>query len=111
MSEDYLSQHVEQIRQLFDVLGEPWQASFEDDSKTLVRWMEQHWLGGEHGPGETKRAFTVADQEAAWPLLGKLGLVDRLEPSRRDYDEVVVLGAAGIGIYRRLGLVREAGVT
>jgi hypothetical protein len=111
MSGNYLSHHRDRIRRLFGLLDEPWDEQFERDPVALVRWMEQHWLGGEHGPGETKRAFTAAEQDAVWPLLGEFGLVDRLEPSRCAYDEVVVLGAAGIGIYRRLGLVRESGVT
>lgn len=111
MSGDYLTHHLDRVQRLFDLLGEPWDPAFDEDHAELVRWMEQHWLGGEHGPGASKRTFTTAEQDAVWPVLGELGLIDRLEPARHEYDEVLVMGAAGIGIHRRLGLVRETGVT
>jgi hypothetical protein len=102
----YFTGHRHTLEQLFKVLGE----TYLHDPEALVAWMERRWLGAEHGPGEGKPQYPEAALEQAWPLLEKLDLVDRKQPTSAEYDEVVVLGAAGIGLYRRLGLVRESGV-
>lgn len=102
----YLDRHREDIRELFAVLGEGWPG----DDAALVSHMEANWLGAEHGPGAAKRAFDEVTKENAWPLLRRLDLVDRTDPPEDHYDQVVVMGAAGIGLYRRLGVVRQSGV-
>jgi len=103
----YYAQHRETLDELLAVLGEP----RHRDPASLVAWMERRWLGAEHGPGAEKPSYLHEAVMRAWPLLQRLDLVDRVEPARRTYDEVVVLGAAGIGLYRRLGLVRSSGVS
>jgi hypothetical protein len=103
----YLDCHREDLRELFTVLGEPWAG---DDDAALVAYMEQRWLGAEHGPGAGKRVFDEETRDAAWPLLRTLEVVDRADPPRDVYDQVVVMGAAGIGLYRRLEVVKESGI-
>lgn len=103
----YLDRHREDIRELFAVLGEDWPG----DDAALVSHMEARWLGAEHGPGGTKRVFDEEAKDKAWPLLRALNLVDRADPPRGHYDQVVVMGAAGIGLYRRLEVVRQSNVT
>lgn len=102
----YLEQHRETLRELFALLGEEWPGNDAD----LIRHMERRWLGAEHGPGAGKRVFPQEIKDEAWPLLRKLEVVDRVDPRRESYDQVVVMGAAGIGLYRRLELVRISGV-
>lgn len=102
----YLDRHRVTLRELFDVLGERWPGG--DDA--LIAHMEKNWLGAEHGPGKGKRAFDDETKDLAWPLLRRLEVVDRADPPRQDYDQVVVMGAAGIGLYRRLQVVKESGV-
>jgi len=102
----YLERHRETLRELFDVLGEEWPGS----DAALVAHMERRWLGAEHGPGAGKRVFPEEIKDRAWPLLRELEVVDRVDPHRESYDQVVVMGAAGIGLYRRLELVRSSGV-
>ena len=104
---NYLQEHRQTLASLFDALGEP----MPQDDERLIRWMEQRWLGAEHGPGAEKPRYSSARVELAWPLLAQLGLVDRVDPIRTQYEEVVVMGAAGIGLYRRLGLVRDSAIS
>jgi hypothetical protein len=105
----YLEEHRETLRQLFDALGRADDWTSDDDA--LVRYMEQRWLGVEHGPGSGKDAFDDDALERAWPLLQQLGVVDRVSPTETEYDHVVVMGASGIGMHRRLELVRLSGIT
>jgi hypothetical protein len=102
----YLDRHRDDLRALFTVLQESWQS----DDPALVRYMEERWLGAEHGPGVSKRVFDEKTKDAAWPLLRTLEVVDRADPPRDQYDQVVVMGAAGIGLYRRLEVVRQSGI-
>lgn len=102
----YLQAHRQTLGELFAALGE----TMPPDDDQLVRWMEQRWLGAEHGPGAEKPTYPADALDQAWPLLQRLDLVDRVNPRGTEYDEVVVMGAAGIGLYRRLGLVRDSGV-
>jgi hypothetical protein len=103
----YLDRYRGDIRALFEVLGENWPG----DDSVLISYMEGRWLGAEHGPGASKRVFDEETKDKAWPLLRRLDLVDRADPPKAGYDQVVVMGAAGIGLYRRLELVRQSGVT
>lgn len=103
----YLDRHREDIKELFAVLGEDWPG----DDAALVFHMEKNWLGAEHGPGAGKRVFGEDTKDKAWPLLRTLEVVDRADPPKDRYDQVVVMGAAGIGLYRRLEVVRQSGVT
>jgi hypothetical protein len=103
----YLQRHREDLRELFDILAEPWPG---DDAR-LIAHMETRWLGAEHGPGASKRTFDEDTKDRAWPLLRKLEVVDRADPPHGRYDQVIVMGAAGIGLYRRLEVVRCSGVT
>ncbi|MCU1484389.1 MAG: hypothetical protein JWN67_1135 [Actinomycetia bacterium] len=109
MATAWFDLHRERLRELFRVLGisDHW----SDDLGQLVRWMEETWLGAEHGRQSGKPVYTPADRDAALPLLTEMGLVGAVEPPADRYGEIVVLGAAGIGLHRRLGLVRSSGVT
>lgn len=102
----YLDRHREHLRDLFAVLDESWPG----DDDALITHMEQRWLGAEHGPGAGKRVFDEDTKDRAWPLLRTLEVVDRADPPKDRYDQVVVMGAAGIGLYRRLEVVRQSGV-
>jgi hypothetical protein len=102
----YLDRSRDDIRALFAVLGEDWPG----DGAALVSYMEQRWLGAEHGPGASKRVYDEETKNKAWPLLRRLDLVDRASPPKSSYGEVVVMGAAGIGLYRRLELVRQSAI-
>jgi hypothetical protein len=102
----YLERHRETLRELFEVLGEEWPGG----DAALIAHMERRWLGAEHGPGAGKRVFPQEVKDRSWPLLRELEVVDRVDPRRESYDQVVVMGAAGIGLYRRLELVRTSGV-
>ncbi len=102
----YLERHRGTLRELFAVLGEAW----TDNDADLMAHMERRWLGAEHGPGAGKREFPQEIKDEAWPLLRELEVVDRVDPRRESYDQVVVMGAAAIGLYRRLELVRASGV-
>jgi len=103
----YLERHRRKLRELFAVLGEDWPG----DDAALLGHMETRWLGAEHGPGRGKTVFGQDTKARAWPLLRELEVVDRADPPRASYDQVVVMGAAGIGLYRRLELVRSSAVT
>jgi len=105
----YLDNHRDDLRELFQALDR--NQDWTDDEAELVRYMERHWLGVEHGPGADKETFDSAAVDRAWPLLRRLGVVDRLNPPRTSYDHVIVMGAAGIGLHRRMELVRSSGVT
>jgi hypothetical protein len=96
------------LRSLFDVLGAS--AYWREDTEELASWMEANWLGAEHGRQEGKPLFDDASQRAARPILEELGLTKRVEPPAERYDEVIVLGAAGIGMHRRIEFVRVSGV-
>ena len=102
----YLARYRLEIERLFELLH---MGAVPDDGE-LVSVMERRWLGGEHGPGSGKAVFDVEQTERAWPILRAMDLVDRVNPSRPRYDEIVVMGAAGIGLHRRLELVRLSGV-
>ena len=103
---NYLDRHRRTVAELFAALGE----NPPQDDGDLVKYMERRWLRGEHGPGEGKPNYGPEIKERAWPLLRRLGLVDRVAPPRGEYDEVLVMGAASIGLHRRLELVRISGV-
>ncbi|EFC79869.1 hypothetical protein [Parafrankia sp. EUN1f] len=103
----YLERHRHRLRELFGVLGEDWPGG----DTALLHHMETRWLGAEHGPGGGKRTFDEGTRSRAWPLLRELEVVDRADPPRAAYDQVIVMGATSIGLYRRLGLVRHSGVT
>jgi hypothetical protein len=102
----YLERHREKLHELFGILDESWPS----DDTSLIAHMESRWLGTEHGPGASKRVFDEGTKERAWPLLRELEVVDRADPPRAAYDQVIVMGAAGIGLYRRLEVVRLSGV-
>jgi hypothetical protein len=102
----YLERHHEDLRELFGILDEPWPG----DDASLMAHMEMRWLGAEHGPGASKRVFDEETKDRAWPLLQKLEVVDRSDPAKDSYDQVIVMGAAGIGMYRRLEVVKQSGV-
>lgn len=102
----YLDRHRKDLSDLFEILQEPWQS----DDPTLVSYMEQNWLGAEHGPGDSKQVFDEKTKDAAWPLLRALEVVDRVDPPQGQYDQVVVMGAAGLGLYRRLEVVKQSGI-
>lgn len=105
----WLDRHRAELRALFEALGleSSWVGS---DDEALIRYMERVWLGREHGAQVGKPTFTAAQQQAALPLLDRLGFVAQVDPDAERYDEVVVLGASGIGLHRRLELVRTSGV-
>ena len=105
----YLEDHRELLVALFDALGKD--ADWSDDPEVLVSHTLPRWLGTEHGSVGSKEHFTPAQIEAARPILAELGLTRRIEPSADTYDEIVVLGAAGIGLHRRLELVRTSQVS
>lgn len=96
------------LYELFDVLGES--RHWTDDQGSLVAWMERAWLGVEHGLQQGKRTYDEAARDRAMPLLTDLGLNGRVDPQSDWYDEIIVLGAAGIGLHRRLELVRTSGI-
>jgi hypothetical protein len=102
----YLDEHRVRLRKLFAILGEDW----PDGNAELIRQMERRWLGSEHGADEAKPKYDAAVRDEAWPILRELGLVDRVEPPRDHYNQIVVMGAANIGVHRRLELVRESRV-
>lgn len=104
----YFEQHRSVLRELFQVLGKD--ADWSDDPDVFVSHTLPRWLGTEHGQVGEKESFTDDQVAAARPLLSRLGLTQRVDPPKPQYDEVVVLGAAGIGLQRRLELVRTSGV-
>lgn len=104
----YFDQHRTVLRQLFHVLGKD--DDWSDDPELFVSHTLPRWLGTEHGQVGDKEPFTDSQILAARPLLSQLGLTDRVDPPQTRYDEVVVLGAAAIGLHRRLELVRTSGV-
>ena len=97
------------LHALFEALGET--SAWSEDAYVLWRWSSDHWLGLEHGEQSGKPTYSEEQQNAARAHLTDLGLTERIEPGRDRYNEVLVMGAAAIGLYRRLGLVREAGLT
>ncbi len=104
----WLEVHLSALRRLFDVLGES--EHWTDDPDPLVAWMERTWLGQEHGRQAGKPVYDDRSKEEALPLLAELGLTGRIEPPKERYDQIIVLGASGIGLHRRLELVRLSGV-
>jgi len=104
----WLETNRDTLRELFHVLQAD--VHWSDDPETLVRWMEQNWLGAEHGRQAGKPVFDDDMQRDARPLLAELGFTGRVEPPGSTYDEVIVLGAAGAGLHRRLELVRTSGI-
>jgi hypothetical protein len=103
----YLERHRSTLRKLFGILGEDWSG----DDTALLRYMETRWLGAEHGPGSGKRVFDEDTMDRAWPLLRELEVVDKKDPPRAAYDQVLVMGATATGLYRRLRLVRDSKIT
>lgn len=104
----YFEQHRDVLRELFRALGKD--DDWSDDPGVFVSHTLPRWLGTEHGHVGEKEHFTEAQVAAARPLLDSLGLTQRIDPPRSRYDEVVVLGAAAIGLHRRFELVRTSGV-
>ncbi len=104
-----MTRHRATLRRLFVALDAD--DHWTDDDLALVEYMESTWLGHEHGQQTGKPDFTPQQEAAAMPLLDALGLCTRVEPPSDRYDEIVVMGAAGIGLHRRLELVRTSGVT
>lgn len=104
----WIDRHRNTLRELFDVLGiaDQW----VDDDEGLVSYMEASWLHGEHGDQRGKPTFSADAEERARPLLARMDLTHRIDPAARRYDEIVVMGAAGIGLHRRLELVRSSEV-
>ena len=96
------------LRKLFDVLGSG--DHWVDDDVALIEFMERTWLGSEHGEQLGKPVFTDDQQAAALPILTDMGFVDRVEPRRSRYDEILLLGASAIGLHRRLELIRKTNV-
>lgn len=96
------------LEALFVALGkaEDW---LEDPAEIAAHTLPR-WLGSEHGPGITKEVFTEQQISVARPLLRDLGLTGRVDPPQRAYDEILVMGAAGIGLHRRVALVVDSGV-
>lgn len=104
----YLEEHLDDLRALFDAVDRT--ADWTDDPDQLVAYMEQRWLGTEHGARSGKDELDPGAAERAWPVLERLGVVGQVAPPRAAYDQVVVMGASGIGLHRRLELVRTSGV-
>jgi hypothetical protein len=104
----YFDENRDLLHELFVVLGKA--DDWSDDAETIVAHTLPRWLGAEHGPGSGKEQFPDGALHDAWPLLRRLGVIDRVDPARDRYDEIVVMGAAGIGLHRRLELVRTSGV-
>lgn len=104
----WLDVHRDDLRVLFEALEltDDWR----DDDAELVAYMESRWLRDEHGQQPDKPRFTPKQEAAARPILDRLGLSRQVEPPATEYDEVLVLGAATLGMYRRLDLVQAAGV-
>lgn len=96
------------LEELFRSLGK--EHDWSDDPEALVEHALPRWLGTEHGNVGEKEAFDSDEVAAARPIIDDLGFTERVGPRRERYDEIVVLGAAAIGLHRRLELVRESGV-
>lgn len=106
----YLERNRSRLRWLFEALGKPTDI-VEGDDVALEAHLLSRWLGSEHGLSSGKEQYTPDQEAAARPILRELDVVDRIDPpSGARYDEVLVMGAAAIGIHRRLELVRESGV-
>jgi hypothetical protein len=103
-----MAKHHNTLRELFAVLGKD--ADWTDDVDRLTDHMFAVWFGREHGAAADKEQYDDGQLAAARPLLRHLGLNDRADPPSARYDEVVVMGAAGIGLYRRARLVVDTGV-
>ena len=100
--------HQQLLRELFDALGKS--DDWSDDPTVLIEHTLPRWLGTEHGQVGQKEQFSDQQIARARPILAALGLTEGMDPPRQTYDEVVVLGAAGIGLHRRLELVRTSRV-
>lgn len=104
----WFDDHREPLRELFVALDKS--DAWSEDPTVLIEHTLPRWLGTEHGSVGDKEPFTDEQVARARPILAELGLTRGIDPPRDRYDEVVVLGAAGIGLHRRLELVRTSGV-
>jgi hypothetical protein len=104
----WLDVHRADLRALFAALELT--ADWSDDDAELVAYMESRWLRDEHGQQPDKPRFTAEQEAAARPIMDRLGFSRQVEPPAGEHDEVLVLGAATLGMYRRLDLVQVAGV-
>ena len=100
--------HRPLLHQLFVALDKS--DVWSDDPTVLIAHTLPRWLGTEHGGVGDKEPFTNEQIARARPILTELGLTRGIDPPCDRYDEVVVLGAAGIGLHRRLELVRTRGL-
>ena len=104
----WLEEHREDIGALFEALE--LSAEWREDDAELISYMELSWLRGEHGQQPDKPTFTPEQEAAARPILERLGFSRQIEPPAPEYDEILVFGAATLGMYRRLDLVQATGV-
>ncbi len=107
---NYLDRHRGDLQRLFAALGKGDQLPAGDAE--LEAHLLARWLGDEHGASVSKEQYTPAQEAAARPLLPHLDVVERVDPRPgTHYDEILVMGASGIGLHRRLELVRTSGVS
>ena len=104
----WFDDHRQRLHELFVALDKS--DAWSEDPAVLIEHTLPRWLGKEHGSVGDKEPFTDEQIARARPILAALGLTHGIDPPRDRYDEVVVLGAAGIGLHRRLELVRTSGV-
>lgn len=106
----YLDRHRADLHRLFTALGK--QDQIPTGDAELEAHLLSRWLGDEHGASATKEQYTPAQEAAARPLLRDLDVIERIDPdAEAHYDEILVMGASGIGLHRRLELVRTSGVS
>jgi len=103
----WFSRHASDLRVLFDLLGLD---APVDDAEALAEWCEREGWYGEHGRQPGRPRFDEATVAAARPLLQRIGLDGQVDPPDEEFDEIVVMGAAGIGMHRRIGLVADSTV-
>lgn len=105
---EFFDRNRRTLRALFQALGK--EDDWSEDPAEIAAHTLPRWLGAEHGPGAGKEIFTDEQITDVRPLLKDLGLTGRVEPPQPRYDEVLVMGAAGIGLHRRAALVVDSGV-
>jgi hypothetical protein len=107
MTTTWFTRNAELLAQLFQILE---LEAPVHDAEALASWCETEGWYGEHGRQSGRPTFPDEAVTRAKPVLRRIGLDGQVDPPAAAYNEIVVMGAAGIGLHRRIGLIAESPV-
>ena len=89
---DFFGPYENELHDLFVALDR--EDRWTDDQEALCSYMEQAWLGGEHGNSPDKDQFRPAQEQAGWRVIAAVGFTRRILPEAGvTVDAAVMIGA------------------